>query len=150
MTSAGKYISCSCGFSAELTEDYRLIGAPYWAVRTSFGVSLQDAIELERMESSWDRAEDIEVFAEGDVYPRPRYNCPASYLEGFDTALRASGAFDGILRISIDYVSNVGCESGYLKKYLKNKPNKCFYFLCAQAPHLFLMQFVHNFLTMNI
>ncbi len=29
MTSAGKYISCSCGFSAELTEDYRLIGAPF-------------------------------------------------------------------------------------------------------------------------
>ena len=29
---------------------YRFIGAPYWAVRTSFGVSLQDAVELERME----------------------------------------------------------------------------------------------------
>lgn len=29
MTSAGKYISCSCGFSAELTEDYRFVGAPF-------------------------------------------------------------------------------------------------------------------------
>lgn len=29
IASAGKYITCSCGFRAELTEDYRLVGAPF-------------------------------------------------------------------------------------------------------------------------
>ena len=100
----------------------RLIGAPYWAVNKSWGNRLQDVIELERMEAAWSTGGDIELIAEGDVYPRPRFNCAANYLEGFDTALRASGALDGILKISVDYVSNVGYESGYLKKYLKNKP----------------------------
>lgn len=100
----------------------RLIGAPYWAVNKSWGNRLQDVIELERMEESWNPYKDIELIAEGDVYPRPRLNCAANYLEGFDMALRASGALDGILRICMDYVSNVGYENGYLKKYLKNKP----------------------------
>lgn len=100
---------------------YRFIGAPYWAVRTSFGVSLQDAVELERMESSWANDRDIEVFAEGDVYPRPRYNCPASYLEGFDTAIRASGCTDGILKYGIDYTSNPDYEKGYARFHEKNR-----------------------------
>ena len=99
----------------------RLIGAPYWAVNKSWGNRLQDVIELERMEASWNRYQDIELISEGDVYPRPRLNCAANYLEGFDMALRASGSLDGILRICIDYVSNVGYENGYLSKYLKNK-----------------------------
>ena len=100
---------------------YRFIGAPYWAVRTSFGVALQDAVELERMESSWKIGEDIEVFAEGDAYPRPRYNCPASYLEGFDTAIRASGCTDGILKYGIDYTSAPSYEKGYAKFHERNR-----------------------------
>ena len=76
---------------------------------------------MSRLEAGWNHYDDIEIIAEGDVYPRPRLNCAANYLEGFDTALRASGAIDGILRICMDYVSNVGYESGYLKQYLKNK-----------------------------
>lgn len=99
----------------------RLIGAPYW-VAGSAKDHLQDVVELERMEASWNRDPEIELIAEGDAYPRPRLNCPASYLEGFDTALRASGALDGILKICMDYVSNVGYEDGYCRQYLKNKP----------------------------
>lgn len=100
----------------------RLIGAPYWAVDKSWGNNLQDVVELERMEAAWNTDCDIELIAEGDAYPRPRLNCPAAFLEGFDTALRASGEIDGILKICVDYVSNVGYESGYLKQYIKNKP----------------------------
>lgn len=100
----------------------RLIGAPYWAVSKSWGNTVQDAVELTRMEASWNTFSDIELIAEGDAYPRPRLNCAANYLEGFDTAVRASGAVDGILKICMDYVSNVGYEKGYLKKYMKNKP----------------------------
>lgn len=100
----------------------RLIGAPYWAKTKAWGNTLQDVVELERMEAAWNQYPDIELIAEGDAYPRPRLNCAANYLEGFDTALRASGSVDGILKICIDYVSNVGYEKGYLKQYIKNKP----------------------------
>lgn len=99
----------------------RLAGAPYWAVNKSWGNNLQDVIELERMESSWTRHDDIEIFAEGDAYPRPRINCPASYLEGFDTAIRVSGCTDGILKYGIDYTSNADYETGYAKFHQRNK-----------------------------
>ncbi|MEE1048774.1 MAG: hypothetical protein U0M60_15310, partial [Clostridia bacterium] len=99
----------------------RLIGAPYWAVNKSWGNSLQDVIELERMESSWTKDDDIEVLAEGDAYPRPRTLCPASYLEGFDTAIRASGCTDGILKYGIDYHSNADYETGYAKFHERNR-----------------------------
>ena len=99
----------------------RLIGAPYWAVSQSWGNSLQDVVELERMESSWTREDNIEIFAEGDAYPRPRTCCPASYLEGFDTAIRASGCTDGILKYGIDYISNADYETGYAKFHERNR-----------------------------
>jgi hypothetical protein len=109
-------------FAGKTKSLLRLIGAPYWAVAKSWGNTLQDVVELERMETSWNTFPDIELIAEGDAYPRPRLNCAANYLEGFDTALRASGELDGILKICVDYVSNVGYEKGYLKQYIKNKP----------------------------
>lgn len=98
----------------------RLIGAPYWAVKQSWGNTLQDVVELERMESSWTRQGDIEIMAEGDAYPRPRINCPASYLEGFDTAIRAAGCTDGILKYGIDYTSNADYETGYALFHERN------------------------------
>ncbi len=99
----------------------RLIGAPYWAFRRSWGNELQDVIELERMESAWTRDGEIELMAEGDVYPRPRTRCPASYLEGFDTAIRASGCTDGILKYGLDYVSHADYETGYATLHERNR-----------------------------
>jgi len=98
----------------------RLSGAPYWAVNKSWGNRLQDVIELERMELSWCEGEDIEILVEGDVYPRPRYTCPASYLEGFDTALRADGKASGIMKYVFDYTSTANYETGYIDRHLKN------------------------------
>lgn len=109
-------------FAGKTKPILRLIGAPYWAKEKAWGNTLQDVVELERMEASWNKYSDIELIAEGDAYPRPRINCAANYVEGFDTAVRATGAVDGILKICIDYVSNVGYEKGYLKQYIKNKP----------------------------
>ncbi len=99
----------------------RLIGAPYWAMFNAWGNSLQDFVELERMESSWTRKDNIEIFAEGDAWPRPRTRCPANYLEGFDTAIRASGCTDGILKYGIDYLSNADYETGYAKFHERNR-----------------------------
>lgn len=99
----------------------RLIGAPYWAVEKLWGNSLQDVVELERMESAWTKNNEIEIMAEGDVYPRPRTLCPASYLEGYDTAIRASGCTDGILKYGIDYWSNADYETGYAKFHERNR-----------------------------
>ena len=100
----------------------RLIGAPYWAVNRSWGNDVQDVVELERMESAWTRFEGMEIFAEGDAYPRPRISCPAAYLENFDMALRASGATDGILKYGVDYASEPGYENGYAIAHRRNKP----------------------------
>ena len=98
----------------------RLIGAPYWADKRSWKNRLQDVIELERMESSW-CGDDIELFAEGDAYPRPRFTCPANVLDGFDMAIRASGATNGIHKYTLDYNSDVDYEEGYNRKHLKNQ-----------------------------
>ena len=103
----------------------RLIGAPYWAVNKSWGNRLEHIIELERMESAWcknARSEGVEVFSEGDAYPRPRTNCPSSYLEIFDMALRADGTNDGILKYAIDYRSSLDYETGYVERHCRNKP----------------------------
>lgn len=99
----------------------RLIGAPYWAVGQSWGNRLQNVIELERMEKSWITDENIEVMVEGDVWPRPRYKCPSSYLEGFDTALRSAGIANGILKYMLSYTSSPEYERGYINAHLKNE-----------------------------
>lgn len=99
----------------------RLTGAPYWAATKSWGNRLQHTIELERMQASWCCKEKIEIMTEGDVYPRPRHRVPAGFLEGFDTALRASGVGDGILKYMLDYTASVGYETGYLERHRENK-----------------------------
>lgn len=74
-------------FAGKTKPILRLIGAPYWAKGKAWGNALQDVVELERMEASWNKYSDIELMAEGDAYPRPRLNCAANYVEGFDTAI---------------------------------------------------------------
>lgn len=98
----------------------RLIGAPYWAPDRSWGNRLSDVIELERLERSW-CPDDIEIISEGDTYPRPAYATPVSYLEGFDTALRADGSMSGILKYMIDYVSSPDYELKYIESHIENK-----------------------------
>lgn len=100
----------------------RLIGAPYWAYNRSWGLDVQDAVEQERMESAWTRFEGLEIFAEGDAYPRPRLACPAAFLECFDTGIRASGCTDGILKYGVDYTSEPGYETGYGRMHRRNRP----------------------------
>ena len=98
----------------------RLIAAPYWVPMKLWNNRLQDVIELSRLERSW-CGEGIEILAEGDTYPRPRFTCPASYLEGFDTAMRADGTVNGILKYMVDYCSTAAYEPGYLAFHQQNQ-----------------------------
>lgn len=99
----------------------RLIGAPYWAAKRAWGHRIENVVEFERIERSWCDDDDIEIFSEGDVYPRPRYLCPASHLEIFDTALRFSGGFDGILKYMLNYNSKNEYERGYIERHLEHQ-----------------------------
>lgn len=100
----------------------RTIAAPYWAANEPKSKRLGYIISESRMQNYWRGNEDIELFSEGDVYPRPRYMTPASFLEMFDMALRADGGWDGILKYMIDYSSSVEYEKGYIKRMMRNKP----------------------------
>jgi len=94
----------------------RLIGAPYW--EEPLGV----LAEYQRTEANWCKNRGYEIFAEGDVYPRPRFGCSASRLECYDMILRASGETDGILKYMLDYVSYPTYETGYIDNMVKNMP----------------------------
>lgn len=103
----------------------RLIGAPYWNNSHFMNtVDLGGIIETERMQLSWCRenAPDIEVFTEGDAYPRPRYNTPAAFIEGFDQALLADGGAEGILKYMLDYNQTPLYETGYIDRHVRDFP----------------------------
>ena len=87
----------------------RLFGAPYHHPH----ITLPNSIERERTQLDWMKNEGFEVITEGDTYPRPRFACPAAYLECFDTALRADGRSDGLMKYMIDYISSPNYETGY-------------------------------------
>ena len=99
----------------------RLIGAPYWAASKAWGNRLQHTVELIRMETAWIEDSDTELISEGDVYPRPRHRVPSSFLESYDTALRAAGCCDGIFKLMLDYNSSLKYETGYLSRHIANK-----------------------------
>lgn len=97
----------------------RLIGAPYWPM--PYGIKLSTIIETIRMQADWCKDTEVETMAEGDVYPRPRYNVPSAYLELYDMAVRADGNANGMLRYSFDYTSGAEYETGYNDRYVLNK-----------------------------
>lgn len=99
----------------------RLTGAPYWATK-KFKYPLSATFDIARMLASFVKNEGLELMSEGDVYPRPRYTCPASYLELYDVATRLDGGYDGILKYMFDYVAGPDFETGYFKLHNKNKP----------------------------
>ena len=97
----------------------RLTGAPYWSTK-KFRYPLITVFEIARMLASFVCENDFDLMSEGDVYPRPRYTCPASYLELYDAVTRADGAYSGILKYMFDYVAGPDFETGYLKFHNEN------------------------------
>lgn len=98
----------------------RLHGAPYWTSFNNYTTELPSVFEHERMFASFCRGQGIELFAEGDTYPRARCNSPAAYLELFDAVMRADGSFDGSFKYMIDYVSSPYYETGYLERHIRD------------------------------
>lgn len=107
-------IELAKAFAGKTKPYFRSIGAPYHSIR------VQTAVERTRMQAAWCAGEDIEIFAEGDVYPRPRYAVASRLLEIYDNALVASGAADGILKYMFDYNYKVSYEKGYNDRHVKN------------------------------
>ena len=99
----------------------RTIGAPYWAASV-MSQRLEVIIGYTRLQRYWCVQENVELFTEGDAYPRPRYRTPAAYLEMYDMALRADGGFDGILKYMMDYTASPRYERGYIDRMARNKP----------------------------
>jgi len=92
----------------------RTIGAAYWPQK------LSNMIEDTRLQAKWCRENDIEVFSEGDVYPRPRYRCSSKRLELFDMALMIDGGCDGVLKYMFDYSTGPMYETGYIDRHTHN------------------------------
>lgn len=101
----------------------RLTGAPYWATKAR-KYPLVSVFEIARMLASFVCDEGFDLMSEGDVYPRPRYTCPASYLELYDIATRIDGHYTGILKYMFDYMAGPDFETGYLALH---EDNKAFY-----------------------
>lgn len=97
----------------------RMTGAPYWQQVPSLAAN----IEAIRLQCSFLEETGAELITEGDVYPRPRHYIPASFLEGYDMALRAAGGSHGILKYMTDYYSRPDYETGYFDRHIKNAPH---------------------------
>lgn len=117
----GSSLELSRTFAGSTRPLLRLIGAPYWAAIRAFGeVHLGTVCEYERMQQQWCANSGVEIFCEGDVYPRPRYTTSAAYLEGFDQVMQAAGTSDGILKYMFDYTSSPTYETGYYDRHLRD------------------------------
>ncbi|MBQ9086149.1 MAG: hypothetical protein IJY47_03070 [Clostridia bacterium] len=99
----------------------RLHGAPYWAVHSE--KPLITVFEIARMFASFCQGKNIELLAEGDSYPRPRYYTPSSYLELFDGVIRADGKHGGILKYMFDYTTEPTYETGYMDHHVRDLPD---------------------------
>lgn len=98
----------------------RTAGAPYHLIDSKRERFFGNIVEKTRAQIKWCEGQGIEIVTEGDTYPRPRFACPASYLECFDTMLRADGTADGILKYMFDYVSTPEYEKAYVDFAEKN------------------------------
>lgn len=92
----------------------RISGAP---MRDTNIISI---VEFSRLQYSWGKDSGIELFTEGDVYPRPRTVYPSRPLELFELLLLADGTSNGILAYMFDYFCKPDYETGYIDRYCKN------------------------------
>lgn len=94
----------------------RISGAPY------HNVNIIPIIERSRQQCAWGEGSGVELFCEGDTYPRPRTNVPARTLELFDFAMACDGSSDGMLQYVFDYTHDLSYEEGYARRMIRNRP----------------------------
>ena len=94
----------------------RISGAPYT------NVNIIPILERSRLQAAWGKGSGVELFCEGDTYPRPRCNVPSRPLELFDLAMACDGTTDGMLQYVFDYTHSLSYEEGYAKRIIRNLP----------------------------
>ena len=92
----------------------RISGAPYR------DYNIIPIVESSRQQCAWGAGSGVELFCEGDTYPRPRYNVPSRPLELFDFAMLCDGTADGMLQYIFDYTHNLPYETGYVRRLERN------------------------------
>lgn len=108
-------IAIAKAFAGNTAPFSRISGAPYW------NDNIIPIIEFARQQYAWGKNSGVEIFAEGDTYPRPRYNVPSKTVELFDMALLADGTGDGILYYAFNYGYAPEYELGYVKRFIRNQ-----------------------------
>jgi len=93
----------------------RISGAPFR------NLNVIPIVEFARQQFAWGKDSGVELFAEGDTFPRPRIHVPSKPLELFELLLYADGTSDGILAYLFDYYSNPDYEPGYVDRFCKNE-----------------------------
>ena len=108
-------IAIAKAFAGNTKPFMRSCAAPYWNQSR-----LSKAIDISRAQGFWTKDCGVEVFAEGDTYPRPRYRCPSKLLELFDLAVLADGNLSGDLKYMFDYIQPWDYEKGYVDRHEHN------------------------------
>ena len=98
----------------------RLLGAPYWAIRTD--KKMPAVFEIARMMASFCKDTGFELMSECDAYPRPRYHIPASLVELQDALIQADGSYTTTLKYMFDYTSSPFYEKGYVEHHVRDLP----------------------------
>lgn len=92
----------------------RIAGAPFR------NPDIIPILENSRQQCAWGKNSDVEMFSEGDTFPRPRIRIPSKPMELFDLMLCADGCTDGILAYVECYDNKPDYEEGYVNRFAKN------------------------------
>ena len=95
----------------------RTIGAPYWSASPYHAAYIT---EYTRLQQYWLRDSDIELMAEGDVYPHSSFLSPVSGLTAFLQGLIAAG-FPGMLVYPQSYHAAPEHDSAFVDSLLQNR-----------------------------
>ena len=93
----------------------RISGAPFR------NIDIIPIVEFSRQQYAWGKDSGVELFSEGDVYPRPRPEFPSRPLELFELLMLADGTSNGMLAYLFDYHCKPNYETGYVDRFCKNE-----------------------------
>ena len=109
-------IEISKAFAGNTKPFARIAGAPFR------NADIIPILESSRQQCAWGKNSDVELFSEGDTFPRPRIRIPSKTLELFDLVLCADGSTDGILAYLECYDNPPDYEPEYVERFSKNSP----------------------------